>query len=182
MVLPLEETTVEQLQKGLTADNRNANTLQEGAGNEPLRFIFTSPNSSSYGYVRERILRGETPTPPTRWLSTADSVLDQVANNEGVGLIAWYRAHQDSTRLRTLKVGYTDSTGIINPPVRVHPVSLVMDKYPMKLHIVGYSLAGTKSPANGFLSWLASSNVAQQTMAHKGLEPENVRFSLIPNE
>ncbi|MCE2502854.1 MAG: substrate-binding domain-containing protein [Chlorobi bacterium] len=179
---PLKETTVAQLREALITEDRRANVLQEGSGNEQLRFVFTSPNSSSYGYVREHLLKGDEPASPARWLGTADSAIDQIANGEGIGLMAWYRAHQDSVRLRTLKVGYADSTGIINPPVRVHTVSLVMDKYPMKLHVVGYSLAGTKSPANGFLSWLASSDIAQQQMAKKGLEPENVRFTLIPSQ
>ncbi|MGE3801692.1 MAG: substrate-binding domain-containing protein [Candidatus Kapaibacterium sp.] len=179
---PLQETTMEQLKESLMKENRTLSSLQEAKGSNTLRFIFPSPNSSSYGYVRSKLLNGSEPATPARWVETTDSVLDQIANGEGIGLMAWYPAHLDSLRLRTLRIGFTDSTGVVQPPVRIHPVSLVMNKYPMKLRIVGYSFSGTKSPANGFLSWLARSDVAQHEMGNIGLEPENVRFLLTTGE
>ena len=179
---PLEETTVEELKEALVEKNRSLSSLQEGKGNTSLPLVFPSPNSSSYGYVREHLLGGGEPASPVRWVGTTDSVLDLVATGEGISLMAWYPAHLDSTRVRTLRIGYTDSAGFIQPPVRVHPTSLVMNKYPMKLHIIGYSFAGTRSPANGFLAWLSGSDVAQQGMAKIGLEPENVRFTLVQGE
>ena len=179
---PLNETTVERLKESLKQENRPMSSLQGDAGSEPLRFVFPSPNSSSHTYVRERLLDGAETAPPVRRLGSVDSVLDLIAAGEGISLIPWYRAHQDSNRVRTLRVGFTDSLGGIHSPVRVHPTSLVMNEYPMKLRIVGYSFAGIKSPANGFLSWLAGSDVAQQGMVRLGLESENVRFRLTPSE
>ncbi|MCB0710710.1 MAG: substrate-binding domain-containing protein [Ignavibacteriae bacterium] len=179
---PLQETTVERLKESLTKENRTLSSLQETKGSNAPRFIFPSANSSSYAYVRNRLLNGGEPATPARWVETTDSVLDQIANGEGIGLMAWYPAHLDSLRLRTLRVGYTDSTGAVQPPTRIHPASLVMNKYPMKLRIVGYSFSGIKSPANGFLSWLARSDVAQHEMGKIGLEPENVHFVFTTEE
>ena len=152
---PLRETTRERLEAALQTKNRTANDLQDGAGTEVLRFIFTDPNSSAYSIVKGSLLKSGEPSSPARYFRTSDSVLEAVATNEGIALMGWYPAHQDSTRVQTLKMGFTDSIGLIQPPTPVHTVTLVMDKYPLKLPIVGYTFASVNSLANGFLTWLA---------------------------
>jgi hypothetical protein len=178
----LTETTRERLVKALATEGRAMSALQEDAGNGTLRFLFPSPNSSPYHYVRGTLLDGETPAGPARWLSTSDSLMDLIAAGEGVGIVNWYRAHLDSTRVRTLKVGFTDTAGMIQPPVRIHPTSLVMNLYPMEMPVVGYTLSGINSLANGFLTWVARSDIAQHYLAYQGLEPENVQMQLVPSE
>lgn len=171
---PLHQTTVEQLQAALVAEGRTANALQEGAGESTLRFIFPDPNSSAYSMVRTALLNQGEPAAPVSYRRTTDSVLDAVAAGEGIAIMGWYRAALDSTRVRTLAVGYTDSTGTAHPPNRVHPTSLVMGLYPLKLRIVGFTFAGVNTTANGFLTWLAQS--AQSELVKRGLEGQNIHY------
>lgn len=173
---PLQETTRERLKAALATKSRTANDVQEGAGTDVLRFIFTDPNSSAYNFIRQSLLENQPPASPARHYQTSDSVLEAVANNEGVGLMGWYPAHQDSARVQTLKMGFTDSTGLVHSATRVHTVTLVMDKYPLKLPLVGYTFASVNSLANGFLTWLALGQDAQEGLANRGLQPKNLRF------
>lgn len=172
---PLQHTTVEQLRTALSTEGRTTDVLQEGAGEERQRFIFSDPNSSAYGLVRDKLLEQGEPAAPAAFRKTTDSVLDAVAAGEGIALMSWYRASLDSNRVRTLELGFTDSTGTVHPPVQVHPSSLVMGLYPLKLRIVGLTFAGVNSTANGFLTWLAQS--AQRDLVNRGLEGENVRYT-----
>ena len=48
---------------------------------------------------------------------------------------------------------------------------------------MGYTLAGTRSLAVGFLAWLSKGQDAQYYMANHGLQPENVKIRIvIPDE
>jgi hypothetical protein len=91
-------------------------------------------------------------------------------------------AHRDSTRVRPLNLGFTDSTGTFHPPVRVHPTSLVTDAYPLKQPLVSYTFALTNSLATGFLAWLSRSQDAQYYLAYHNMQPENVRLQLVESE
>lgn len=173
---PLQETTVERLKEALATSDRTANALQPGSGTEVQRFLFTDPNSSAYSFIRS-FLKTDSGTPgPARFYKTDDSVLNAVANGEGIAVMGWYAAHRDSTRVRTLKLGFTDSTNAEHQPVPVHTATLVMKQYPLKLTIAGYTFDGVNSLANGFLTWLAVGQDAQEELARRGIEPENLRF------
>lgn len=171
---PLKETTVERLRRALTTQGRTAESLQDGAGGTSLRFVLPDPNSSSYALVRSELLDTAEPAAPVAFRRTSDSVLNAVAAGEGISVMSWYRAHLDSARVRTLNLGFTDSTGLIHNPVPVHPSSLAMDLYPLKLRIVGFTFARVNSTANGFLTWLAQS--AQQELVRRGIDGENIRY------
>ena len=173
---PLQETSLERLKDALATPDRTANAFQEGTGNEVQRFLFTDPNSSAYSFIRSFLKIDSGSTGPARFYKTSDSVLDAVARGEGIAVMGWYPAHRDSTRVRTLKMGFTDSANVQHPPVPVHTATLVMKQYPVKLPIAGYTFSGVNSLANGFLTWLAVGQDAQEELARRGIEPENLRF------
>ena len=114
--------------------------------------------------------------------ATRDSLLDAVASGEGVGLLGWTTAHRDSARLRTLAVGFVDSTGTWHPPAPVHPTMLVTGAYPLKQPLVGYTFSSNNSLAVGFLAWLAKSQDAQYYLANHGMQPENVKIRIVMPE
>lgn len=174
---PLQETTVEKLRQALLAEERTGAMLGDGGGTTPLRFIFPSANSGAYAYVRDELLGdGKDPAQPVRWVDRSDSIALLVGAGEGIGLIGWSVALRDSGLIRALKVGSVDSLGAVTAPTRIHITSLVMGLYPLKIPVIGYTLAEANSPANGFLSWVAQAGDAQQWLVGQGLEPENVRF------
>lgn len=171
---PLHKTTLEQLREAVKTEGRTSNSLEEGTGENSLRFIFPDPNSSAYALVRTALLQDADPAAPVAYRKTSDSVLNAVTAGEGVGIMGWYPASRDSARVRMLEIGYTDSAGATHPPVRIHTASLVMNLYPLKLPIIGFTFARVNSTANGFLTWLAQS--AQTELSNRGLEGENMRY------
>ncbi len=174
---PLRQTTVEQLRKGLVTEGRTSGTLQEGTGEEGVRFIFPGVNSSVYRFVQDNLLdSAERPAPEVFAVETVDSLLDLVAAGRGVGIAGWYPMQRRGDAVRTLDLGGRDSTGAAMKPVPVHVTSLVMGLYPLKLPIVGYTLGGRNSLGNGFLNWIALSSDPQQYIVNQGLEGENVRY------
>lgn len=176
---PLRYSTLEQLRSALRSSAPTLSVLDSAAPQEPLRFLFPDQNSSVYAVVRLLLLNDSNVAAPARYLGTGDSVLNSVAAGEGVGVMGWLAAHRDSSRLRTLPLGYIDSTGGIHPPVAIHPTSLVTGAYPLKQPIVGYTFASSRSLAVGFLAWLARGQDAQFYMGHQGLQPENARIRIV---
>lgn len=171
-------TTLENLRRALASPTPVLSMLDSTVAGEPLRFILPDQNSSTYPAVRA-LLGDSAITAPARYFSTGDSVLGAVAAGEGIGLIGWIPAHNDSARVKTLALGFIDSLGGIHPPAIVHPTSLVTGAYPIKQTFTGYTFASVRSLASGFLAWLSNSQDAQYYMANHGLQPENVKIRIV---
>lgn len=176
---PLTATTVEQLSQALTTTNRTTASLEQEAGSDPVRFILPDANSSVSLFLKTTLLGGNSLASPVRSYSTVDSVVEAAASGEGVALVGWYSAQHDSNRIRPLKLGFTDSLGQVHSPTRIHTATLVMNTYPLKLSLNGYTFNRVNSLGNGFLTWLARSQDAQEALAKKGLEPKNMRFRFV---
>ena len=178
----LRQSSLENLRRALTSPSPSFSTLDSAAGAAPLRFLFTDQNSATYAVIPQ-MLKGGKVAAPASYFATADSVVAAVAEGKGVGVLGWLPAQRDTTRTRTLWLGYTDSLGKVHPPAMAHPTSLVTGAYPIKEPVVGYTLAGTRSLAVGFLAWLSKGQDAQYYMANHGLQPENVKIRIvIPDE
>ncbi len=175
----IRSSTVERLQQALSSRAPAFSALDSTASGEPLRFILPDQNSSVYVLARRLLLNDSNIAAPARYLGTGDSVLSAVAGGDGIGLIGWLAAHRDSTRLRTLPLGFIDSTGGVHPPAGIHPTSLVTGAYPLKQPIVGYTFGLNRSLAVGFLAWLARGQDAQFYMGHQGLQPENTKIRIV---
>ncbi len=176
---PLKNGMLEGLRQALAAAAPVESMIDSTAPATPVRFLLLDQNSSTYAFVRATLRGDSDVVGPARYFSTTDSLLAGVAASEGVGLMGWYRAHQDSARSRTLAMGFVDTVGQRHPSAIVHVTSLVTDAYPIKLPIVGYTFASGRSLSVGFLAWLAKSQDAQYYFANAGLQPENVKIRLV---
>ena len=176
---PIEEATVQGIRASLMLPNPSGNDLIPGGPTTSIRFLFSSPNSSSYSYVRDSLLADSNqPVAPFESFENRDEMRKKVANGQGVVIDGWYLISDSTGKIRTLRVGNADG----RPPVRVHTTSLVMGLYPMKLPLIGYTLGPTNALGYGFLKWVAHSQDPQQELAMIGFEPENVRFELTRDE
>jgi ABC-type phosphate transport system substrate-binding protein len=175
---PLQSTTMEQMRAALSSQSPTLSTLDSTAPATPLRFLLPNQNSSTLPVVRA-LLPGDSVAAPARYFSTGDSSVAAAAADEGIAVVGWSTMHRDSTRLRALNIGFTDSTGEFHPPVRVHPASLVTGAYPLKQPLVGYTFSLTNSLAVGFLAWLTRSQDAQYYITYRNLQPENVKLRLV---
>lgn len=180
---PLQQTTVERLKRTLTTTGATASMLDTAAPSQPVQIFLPDQNSSALAVVRSTLLGGSNVTAPVRYLGTSDSVLARIAAGDGITILGWTVAHRDSIRIRTLRLGFVDSTGQTVAPVRVHPATLVTNTYPLKQPLVGYTFASPNSLAVGFLAWLAKSQDAQYSITRHGMQPENVKLRLtLPEE
>jgi len=176
----LQSTTVERLRAALASTAPSVSMLDSTAPNTPLSFVLTDQNSSAFGFLRSKLLNDSDATVPARYFSTVDSVLAALSRGgESIGFTGWYPAHRDSATVRTLSLGYTDSTGTVHPPVRVHPASLVTDVYPLKLPLVGYTFSSVNTLAVGFLATVAKGAESQRYLVNSGLQGENIRMRLV---
>jgi hypothetical protein len=176
---PMRRTTLERLRNALKSPPGYPLGLDSGGGSGTTQFFVPNQNSSTFMIVRRELLADSNIVAPVRYFTTSDSVVDQAIAGNGIALLGWYRAHRDSVRLRALEMGHNDSLGRYIPPVRVHPSTLVTNTYPLKQPLVGYTLAPVNSLANGFLNYLARSQDAQEYITLQGLQPENMRLSLV---
>ena len=175
---PLRYTTLENLRRALGSPAPMLSMLDSTAPAEPLRFLLPDQNSSTYPAVHA-LLGDSAVTAPARYFSTGDSVLGAVAAGEGIGLIGWTPAHEDSATVKTLALGFIDSLGGIHPPAIVHPTSLVTGAYPIRQTLSGYTFSTIRSLAAGFLAWLANAQDAQYYLANHGMQPENVKIRIV---
>lgn len=175
----MQSTTVEHLRIALKAPPGYPLDLDSTIGERTRLFLVPNQNSSTFMVVRSVLLGDSNIAAPVRYFASSDSVVERAAAGEGIALIGWYRAQRDSTRLRPLRIGHTDSLGRYIEPVRVHPATLVTGTYPLKQPIVGYALSPPNTLANGFLTWLARSQDAQYYLANHGMQPENVKITLV---
>ncbi|MCC7437433.1 MAG: substrate-binding domain-containing protein [Armatimonadetes bacterium] len=177
---PLKQTTREYLAAALRSSAPTAQQLDSAGPSNPLGFVLPDQNSSAFALVRTLLSPDSIVKAPAHYVASPDSVNTLVADGKGIGIVGWYVAHRDSTRLRTLYVGYTDSLGRNHTPARVHPSSLVTDVYPLKQPIVGYTFADPKSVANGFLIAVSKGRESQRYIVEQGLQAENVKLQLVP--
>ena len=181
--MSIEQTTRERLQAALRSPAATLQMLDSTAPPTPIRFLLPDQNSSVLSLVRAGLLGDSNVSAPVRYLSTSDSLLNETAAGNGIAIMGWYRAHLDSVHLRTLRMGYRDSTGVMRQPGRVHVSSLVTDTYPLKQPLVGYTFASVKSLAVGFLASVAKGSESQAYLVNQGLQGENVRLRLVmPDE
>ncbi|MEO5929937.1 MAG: substrate-binding domain-containing protein [Candidatus Kapaibacterium sp.] len=173
---PLHTTTMERLRAALSGGGP-AGLDSAGAGGA-VRFLLTDQNSSALAFARSMLLHDSNVTAPAQYVSTADSLLKRVAAGDGIGLLGWFAAHRDSAAVRTLAIGFTDSTRTVHPPAIIHPASLVTGIYPMKQPLVGYTFASSHSLAIGFLAWLSKSTDAQAYLVNHGLQGENIKLQI----
>ncbi|MDB5035661.1 MAG: phosphate-binding protein [Chlorobi bacterium] len=178
---PLHTTTMERLRAALSGGGP-AGLDSAGAGGA-VRFLLTDQNSSAFAFMRSVLLHDSNVTAPAQYISTSDSLLKRVAAGDGIGLLGWFAAHRDSAAVRTLAIGFTDSTRTMHPPAIIHPASLVTGIYPMKQPLVGYTFASSHSLAVGFLAWLSKSQDAQSYLVNHGLQGENIKLRIsMPEE
>lgn len=180
---PIEEGTVDGLRLALDREDPTANDLMPGGPTTTLRFLFGSPNSGPYAFVRDSLLDSDSsrPAAPASWVDDPSELVAKVAAGEGVGISGWYLLSDSTAGIRTLRMSRTVGSGE-RAPVRVHVTSLVMGIYPMKIPIIGFTLGPTNSLGNGFLQWVGLSEEPQRELATIGLEPENVRFEFTTEE
>jgi ABC-type phosphate transport system substrate-binding protein len=178
---PLKTTTFEQLRAALHSPAPLLSMLDSAAPATPIHFVLSDQNSSTLP-VLTTFLHNDSINAAARYFGSGDSVLADAAAGDRIALVGWYVAHRDSARMRTLSIGFTDSTRTVHPPVRVHPSSLVTGVYPWKQPLVGYTFALTNSLAVGFLAWLAKSQDAQYYLTYQNLQPENVRLRLLTTQ
>ncbi len=176
---PLRETTLGRLQTALKSGPAYPLSLDSTVPAASVQYLLPDQNSSTFMVFRSKVLGDSNISAPVRYFASGDSVVDKAAAGEGIGVIGWYRAHRDSSRVRTLLVGHTDSSGRYMAPVRIHVSTLVTDTYPLKQPIVGYTFAPINSLAVGFLAWLAKSQDAQYFLANRGIQPRNVKLRLV---
>ncbi|HVZ38276.1 MAG TPA: substrate-binding domain-containing protein [Candidatus Kapabacteria bacterium] len=179
---PLTKGTREGLKRALGEKAPTAAMLDTTAAPGPIRFILADQNSSTYSFVLKEFLHADAVAAPARYYSTGDSVVAAVRAGEGLGVIGWWAAQRDSAHVRTLALGFVDSSGAHHPPAIAHPTSLVTDAYPLKMPLMGYSFSSYKSLAIGYLAWLARSQDAQYFLAHQGLQPANVKIRIVMPE
>ncbi len=175
---PMRETMLGQVDSALRAPSPTARAIDANAPEASVRFLVPDQNSSTYAVLRDRILGDSDIVAPTDYLTSADSVADLAASGQGVGVLAYFRVHLDSARLRALDMGWVDSTGRRSGPVDVHPTTLVTDAYPVKQPVVGYTFALTNSLANGFLTWIARGGTPQRYITLRGLQSENITYRI----
>jgi|GEM_PF-2055114 len=180
---PLNSTRLEHLRRALTSPQGGAllDSLP-AAGGAPVRFLLPDQNSSLLPVISSAVLKDSAVTAPARYFSSSDSVMGAVAAGEGIGIMGWLRAHRDSATVRTLAIGFLDSTGTWHPPAPVHTTTLVTDAYPIKQPLVGYTFSLNNSLAIGFLAWLSRSQDAQYYLANHGVQPENVKIRIVMPE
>lgn len=176
---PLRQSTVERVRSVLGTAAPTASMLDSTAPADPIRFILPDQNSSALTGMQNLLSGDSNIVAPARYFSTLDSVLGPVAASEGLSILGWLAAHHDSTRLRTLPLGFTDSTGRLHPPAIIHPTSLVTGAYPLTIPVVGYTFASNRSVAAGFLAWLARGQDAQHYMGMQGMQPANVKIRIV---
>lgn len=176
---PVKYSTVERVRGVLASAAPTAFMLDSAVPADPIRFVLPDQNSSALAGMRDLLSGDSNIVAPARYFSTSDSVLGPVAAGEGISILGWFTAHQDSMRVRTLPLGYIDSTGKPHPPAIIHPTSLVTDAYPLKIPVVGYTFASNRSIAAGFLAWLARAQDAQYYMGMQGLQPANVKIRIV---
>jgi DNA-binding transcriptional LysR family regulator len=180
---PLKNTRREHLERGL-ASPQGAALLDSvpSPASAPVRFLLPDQNSSLLPVIQSLLLHDSMVAAPARYFSTSDSLLAAVAAGDGVGLLGWTAAHRDSAHVRTLAIGFLDSTGTWHPPAPVHPTMLVTGAYPLKQPLVGYTFSSNNSLAVGFLAWLSKSQDAQYYLANHGMQPENVKIRIVMPE
>lgn len=176
---PLSFCTREGLMRAIRSHEPTTTMLDSTSAAVPVKFLMADQNSGVYPFVRHQLAGDTDVAGPAHYFVTSDSVVAAVAAGEGIGIMAWYAAHRDSVRVRTLPLGYIDSTRQPHPAVRVHPISLASEAYPIKMPLVGYTYAPPSTPAIGFLAWLSRSQDAQYYVTYRGLQPANVKIRAV---
>lgn len=176
---PIRYTFVGSIRKALAHKGVSWTTLDSLAPATPLQWLVTDQNSSTLPVLKGLFLADSDITAPARYFATSDSVVAAVAKGEGIGLVSWYAAHRDSTRVTTLAVGRIDSLGFLRNPTRVHPTTLVTDAYPLKQPLIGFTFSTERSLAVGFLAWLTRSEDAQYFIARTGGLQPSVKMRLV---
>ena len=173
----LEKTNKENLIKALNIPGMVYNDLDSNKGIEKVNFILNNQNSSSHESIKKQLTNGNNIRAFVQFYSTSDSVINEFSKSNSISIMSWYRAHQDSSKVKTLELGWTDSSNIY-PPVIVNQSTLVMGRYPIKQTITGYTFAVSNSSAVGFLAWISKSGISQKYLVSKGLQGLNIKFKL----
>lgn len=179
---PLRSSDLSWMRSTMASPLARLSQIDSTAGNTPARFLVPDQNSSTFMVLRQTILGDSNIAAPARYFQSGDSVIEAVVAGEGIGIVGWYTAIRDTSRVRPLRIGYTDSTGKYSAPVGINPATLVTMTYPVKQPLIGYTMSLTKSLATGFLAWIALSGAPQRYITEQGLQSENIRYRLEMDE
>jgi hypothetical protein len=148
----------------------------------PPVLIVPGSNSSIYGNVVNVICKGRTPAKGViTSLGKREEVVRRVGSDPGsigIGLLSQFAR---DTTVKLIRLSYTDSNDVYEPPKPVHASYVIMGKYPypVPIYIVLRENVSQYSLPSGYLLYVARDGKAQRTFLDAGIEPGYAKIELI---
>jgi ABC-type phosphate transport system substrate-binding protein len=178
---PIDTISAAQLEEILTTKNTGFSDYYPQIKLEPF-FAINSHRSSEYDNLLMKVLKGRSIQKRLTFFSGADSVINYVHNNKqaiGIGYLS--QVVRDGT-IKSLKIGFTDTSGKYINAKPVHQGYIVQELYPYIVTYYVYMLEKRQNLPFWFGMFVARETKVQRHFLDAGIVPAYAKIHLIPEE
>lgn len=177
----LDTLNSKEIASVLTEKNYELKKTYAKLPSEPI-FAVSNVNSSEYANFKMLAAKGKNIVKYIKMFSTTDSVKLFVKNNPNAIGVAYYHSLIKDTNYKSIRIGFTDSTGNYKYPETIHPANFLQGNYPYVVTFKVMKSLKTLNLSHWFTMFVSKEAKVTTYLKECGLIPSYAKFVLIKED